>query len=261
MTGNELKSLRGCSILVTRTAEQSVEFTDRIRELGGNPVCIPMIAITDPDTWDDCDRAIINLRKYDGVIFTSTNAVRGFMNRMEREFPHATEIFKRRSIYAVGEKTREELAKFGIRTDGIPDEFTAESLVDMILQSGAEGRSYLLPAGNLTRDIVENGLTGAGAIVDRVAVYATKKPDDIDTVRLRRLVETRSIDIITFFSPSGADHFFELLDPSMIRSIPVAVIGKTTYNAVMEHGIQPRIQSDEATADGLIKSILMYRNS
>lgn len=252
------KTLKGCTILITRTTEQSHDVVNRIREYGGTAVCFPMIEITEPDSWEQCDKAIINIKKYDGIIFTSANAVRGFVSRLENDFPHVKDIVKRRTIYSVGEKTKEVLSEYGFPVDATPDEYTATALVDIITQSGAEGKSFLLPAGNLTRDVIEKGLMETGAVVERALVYSTKKPDNVDSVRLQQLLTERAIDIITFFSPSSVHHFFELIDPAVITDIPVAVIGNTTYNAVVEYGIHPQIKPDKAAGEELVDQIVTY---
>jgi uroporphyrinogen-III synthase len=256
---NANKPLHGYTILITRAAAQSPKVIDRIHELGGTTENFPMIEITEPDSWDMCDRAIITMKKYDAVIFTSANAVRGFVHRIENNFPQAKDILNRRTVYAVGSKTNAALTDHGIETDAVPETYTADAVVALITKSGAAGKSFLLPAGNLTRDVIEKKLMRAEAVVDRIRVYATKKPDTINVTRLEQLVRERKIDIITFFSPSSVHHFFELIDPAPIRNIPVAVIGSTTADAVTGYGIRPKIQPDEATGDALVDSIVKYK--
>lgn len=255
---DERKPLGGYTILITRAKDQSYEIAGRIREFGGTAVCFPMIEIAGPDSWEACDTSIVNIKKYDGIIFTSANAVRGFVGRIENNFPHVKDILKRRSIYAVGKKTKEVLSQYGIPAGAVPGEYSADALVEMITKPGAEGKTFLLPAGNLTRDIIDNGLTEAGAVVERARVYTTRKPDTVDTVRLQQLITERAVDVVTFFSPSGAHHFFELIDPALVGDIPVAVIGKTTYDAVAGYGIYPKIRPDEATGEELVHSISEY---
>ncbi len=41
-----------------------------------------MIEILDPESWEEVDRAIINLPGYEGVVFTSQNAVERFLLRI-----------------------------------------------------------------------------------------------------------------------------------------------------------------------------------
>lgn len=258
---DENKPLTGCTILITRAREQSQEVIDRIREFGGTAICMPMIEITGPESWDTCDKAIVNIKKYDGVIFTSANAARAFASRIKEHYPHIQDILNQRTVYAVGVKTRDVLSEYGIRTDAVPDAYTADAVVALITESSVAGKTFLLPAGNLTRDVIEKGLTDEDAVVDRVPVYTTKKPGNVDTGRLRQLFTEHTIDVVTFFSPSAVHHFFELLDPSLLRDIPVAVIGNTTYDAVTGYGIHPHIKPDEATGNELVKSIIEYRNS
>jgi len=256
---NAHKPLHGYTILITRAPAQSREVIDRIHELGGATECFPMINITGPDSWDMCDKAIVTMKKYDAVIFTSANAVGGFLMRIENIFPQAKDILNRRTVYAVGSKTKETLTDHGIKTDAVPETFTADAVVALITKSGAAGKTFLLPAGNLTRNVIEEKLKRADAVVDRIPVYTTKKPAATDAKRLEQLVRQRKIDVITFFSPSSVHHFFESIDPALVQNIPVAVIGSTTSDAVTGYGIQPGIQPDKATGDALVDSIVKYK--
>jgi len=258
MVDTQEQPLHGYKILITRATDQAGDIVNYIYKLGGTAVCIPMIEIGEPESWDACDKAIIHSKKYDGVIFTSANAVRGFVSRLEEKFPHAKLLIQKRTIYAVGKKTKESLTEFGILTHAVPEEYTADAVVEMIKKTGVAGKTFLFPVGNLTRDIIDTGLTEAGAVVDRIPVYTTSKPADVDREQLNKLLEDKALDFITFFSPSGVQHFFEMVDTQDIENIPIAVIGQTTYDAVAGYGIQPQIKPGEATAEDLINTIAEY---
>jgi uroporphyrinogen-III synthase len=253
--------LKNRTIMITRAAAQSKQIVRLIEELGGTAVLFPMIEITEPRSWEGCDRAIVKLKKYDGIIFTSANAVHGFLSRLRKMFPQAMDVVRRRCVYAVGTQTKKVLAEYGIENVHTPAEFTGDALVGMMTASGIAGKAFLLPAGNLTRDVVERGLTDAEAVVDTVQVYRTEKPAEIDRDRLAELFRKRVVDIVTFFSPSGVRHFFDTVDVGIVANVPVAVIGKVTYDAVKEYGIEPAVMPVDATGESMVDAIVMYFKS
>jgi uroporphyrinogen III methyltransferase / synthase len=250
--------LNGRTILITRTADQSPELIHEIERRGGKTICFPMIAIAGPDTWESCDRAIINIKKYDGLIFTSVNAVRGFFSRMTHAYPHAADTVRSRGCIAVGEKTNEALKEFGVVSAELPDEYNADAVVRMLRTRDTAGKTFLMPGGNLTRSVIPEGLARLGAVVETVPVYKTTEPDGMDVVRLRRILGRREADVITFFSPSSVEHFFKHIDPALISDIPVAVIGSATYDEARKYGVRPRIVPGEATVRSMTDAIEAY---
>jgi uroporphyrinogen-III synthase len=259
--GGTDQPLKNRTIMITRAAAQSERIVRLIEELGGTALVFPMIEITDPRSWDGCDTAIVKIKKYDGIIFTSANAAHGFLSRVNDMFPHAIPVVQRRPIYAVGTQTKKVLAKYGIEDVHTPAEFTGDALVEMMTASGISGKTFLLPAGNLTRDVVEKGLTRLGAVVDTVQVYRTEKPPAIDRDRMLGLFREHAIEIVTFFSPSGVRHFFDTVDVGIVANVPVAVIGKTTCDAVKEYGIEPAIVPVDATGESMVDAIVMHFKS
>lgn len=252
------KPLTGRTIIITRAEHQSTEFAEMIHQYGGTAVNVPMIEITDPDSWQDCDAAIENIHTYDGIIFTSVNGVRGFMRRVETRFPHTVPVVRAREILVVGPKTRAAALDFGLATPLMPKSHTAEGIVELLVHCNPEGKSYLLPAGNLTRDVLPNELTKHGITVNVVPVYKTSKPRSMDSSHVRQLLKNQRVDVISFFSPSSVDHFLETVDPLLIREIPIAVIGETTHRAVRQYGLTPAIIPKHQTTESLVQAIVQF---
>ena len=175
MNGQSVEtSLRGKTILVTRPIEQSREMAAEIERRGGKAVVIPMMQISEID-WTQCDEAIASLKRYDGVLFTSGNAVEKFFLRcdLKKVFSPAFDAIK---VFAVGEKTESMLKDYGIRAPRVPKEFSSASLSKMFLQEEVKGRRFLFPKGNLSREEAPHALRSLGATVDEVDVYKTTPP-------------------------------------------------------------------------------------
>ena len=71
--------LTGKTILVTRAAHQAEEFARAIERYGGTPILFPTIDVQPPKSWEECDRAIDGISRYDGFLFASANAVSFFL--------------------------------------------------------------------------------------------------------------------------------------------------------------------------------------
>src|SRR5262249_44164369 len=82
-------------------------------------------------------------------------------------------------IAAIGPGTAEELLRYRIKADIVPDEYRAESLAQSLV-GGAAGQRFLLVRASRGREILAEELTKAGAIVEQVVVYESldvEKPD------------------------------------------------------------------------------------
>src|SRR5438093_12988 len=74
--------LTGKTVLITRAARQSAELRSQLEGLGARVIECPTIQIVPPKTWKPVDEAIRRLNTYQWLLFTSTNAVEQFMDRM-----------------------------------------------------------------------------------------------------------------------------------------------------------------------------------
>ena len=82
-SGGGALPLSGRRILVTRSAEQSEDFSRLLRDLGAEVLQVPLIRFDPPDSWEVADGAIGRLGRYSLIVFTSTNAVEFFLSRLE----------------------------------------------------------------------------------------------------------------------------------------------------------------------------------
>lgn len=255
--------LNGRTILITRQREQSGELAEEIDKRGGRSVVIPMIRISDPESWRECDAALDRLSAYQAIVFTSTNGVEGFFRRIEqRGIDSAT--LSNTSLYPVGEKTGEEIEKRGFRVRHVPDEFSADGLIEYFKQNEVRGRRFLLVRGNLGRDDLRKALVSLGAEVDAVEVYRNNPPDESAVRELKQCLNS-GCDVVIFASPSAVKNFNAVISTSGLRQLSrkakIAVIGPTTRDAAELLRFHVDIEAKEFTGRGLIEAIdEYYRN-
>jgi len=113
----EKKVLSGKNILVTRNKEKQKRVADKINELGGQAVSLPLINIE----YNEFEMP--DLSQYGAILFNSANSVIGFMNKI-KDMRQLANV----KIGVVGTKTAEEMENYKIIPDFYPKEYTVERL-------------------------------------------------------------------------------------------------------------------------------------
>jgi uroporphyrinogen-III synthase len=252
------RPLEGKVFLLTRTADQSQPLVELLEDRGAYPLVLPTIAILEPDSWNDCDRAIANLSEYFGVIFTSSNAVKRFLSRIEKIRPQAKLALSERHVFAVGEKTRGALRKAKVPAERIPEHQAAEGLAAALAGMDVAGKRFLFPRSNIGREVVPNALRSKDAVVDEIIVYKTvgTQPRNLDVVR--QALVNQEIDVVTFFSPSSVQNFVQMVGNDYAENTLVAAIGPTTTKAAQDCGLPVQITARQSTAESLVESLADY---
>lgn len=242
--------LFGQRIIVTRAEEQAGESAEQLRRLGADVVSAPTIEIGEPRSWAPIDAAIAKLETYDWLIFTSRNGVERFLARLDASDRDLRAIKGR--IAAIGPATAEALANARLKADCLPKEFVAESLLEA-LDSDLRGQKMLIARAEVAREVLPEELRKRGAHVDVAPVYRTAAPD---ASALRRAIADKKPDWITFTSSSTVRHFVEMAGAEALRNVGIASIGPVTSATIREYGVEPSIEADPHTMDGLIAAIL-----
>jgi uroporphyrinogen III methyltransferase/synthase len=254
------RPLAGRTILITRAREQSVEFGTRLRSLGAEVIEFPTIEIVPPLSWKDLDRAMDQLASYDWIIFTSVNGVTYFWQRFSERYEDAR-FPSSLSVCAIGPATANRLRERGVRVDYTPREFIAEAILDGFKKMVIQGKRVLLARVKKARDVLPQGLRRLGAEVDIVEAYRTLKPRG-GSVKLRKILAGREVDVVTFTSSSTVNHFVELLKKEesrrLLKDVTVACIGPVTTRTAEGLGMKVGIQPKEYTIPALTASIVKH---
>jgi uroporphyrinogen III methyltransferase/synthase len=257
----ERQPLFGKRILVTRAKEQAGEFSRLISAQGGEPVECPTIAITDPPTWEALDQAIAQLASVDWLIFTSMNGIAPFMNRLYKHQRDSRALASLK-ICCIGPRTAQELMRYGLRTDLVPDDYQAEGVLESFRRIGVSGRRILIPRAEVARELLPADLTAMGAEVSVVPVYRTVKPDAAMAQLTQRLAD-KTIDVMTFTSSSTVRNFVSLFESQeemarLTEGIPVACIGPITAETARELGLSVTIQARQNTIPALAEAVVEH---
>jgi uroporphyrinogen III methyltransferase/synthase len=256
----EDKPLFGKRIVVTRSREQASELANRLSELGAEPLEFPTIRIRPPDDWSMVDAAVQRLEDYHWAIFTSPNAVRFFLGRMQERGRDIRDL-KGMRIAAIGPGTARCLEELYLRVDVMPKEYRAEALSAAIPPEEIKGRRFLLPRAIQAREILPQRLRELGGEVDVVGTYQTVLPEAA-AAEARQIFTDEPVDAITFTSSSTVKNFVDLTGGvearRILQGVAVACIGPITRKTVESLGIVPDIMADDYTIPGLVEALDRY---
>ncbi len=188
MTAPQGEALRGVRVLVTRPAHQAGPLCARIQARGGQPLCLPMIAVR----W--LDVAVGEPAPGAWIVFTSANAVEGLLRAGGPLLRMVRARDKERTVVAIGPATRRRLESAGISVQYVPKAgFTSEALLERLRPLGLTRRSVVLVKGIGGRPHLQRALEEAGARVAPVCVYR-REPVRTYPPAAERAIREGSID-------------------------------------------------------------------
>ncbi len=258
----ENKPLFGKRIVVTRSRAQASDLVTGLESLGADVLVFPTIKIIPPTSYAPMDRAIENIEKYRWIVFTSTNGVEAFFNRL---FHLGRDVRALAGIKfcAIGPATGRQLRVYGIVADLQPTEFIGESIVESFQQTQISDNKILLPRADIARTNLRTGLESLGAVVDEVTAYQTIFDTD-HSVEIYDKVKRGNFDLITFTSSSTVKNFVAQIKqknlPTSLYKAQVACIGPITGRTASQYGLRTDIQPQRYTIPDLVDAIVDYFN-
>jgi uroporphyrinogen III methyltransferase/synthase len=242
----ERRPLFGRRVVVTRARLQASALSERLAELGADPIEVPAIEVAEASDGGAGLRAAagrLAAGGYEWVVFTSPRAV-------ERLVPllRDARAFGLTRIAAIGPGTADELARRGLVADLVPHRFIAEALLESF--TGGPGR-VLLPRAAVARDVLPEGLRAKGWTVEVVEAYRTAvaRPDPAV------LAAAAGADAITFTSSSTVTNYLAAAGPASVPPF-VACIGPVTADTARAAGLDVDVVADEHSIDGLVAALL-----
>jgi uroporphyrinogen III methyltransferase / synthase len=257
--------LEGRTVVVTRAASQAGELSTLLENYGAKVLICPTIEIRELENYDRLDEALDHLYGYDWLIFTSTNGVAFFLQRLTNRGLKVDDLDEIR-VCAIGQRTADKLHEAHVHVDLVPTNSTAEGVFAALSEfaGGVEhlhGLNILLPRAVVGRDYLPKALGEAGARVDVVPAYQTVVPENFDRGRLSAML-AGSGDCIAFTSPSTVKNLAQLFDThdlsNVLQGVVIACIGPVTAAAAVDYGLHVDIQPENQTMGDFAQSIADY---
>jgi uroporphyrinogen III methyltransferase/synthase len=256
----ESRPLWGKTIAVTRARTQASGLVSQLSVMGADVIEVPTIEVVPCDHWNLVDEAISRLNQTDWVVFTSTNGVDYFFERIFA-LNLDVRVFGQVKVASIGKATSDRIRNYHLHVDLEPTTNISEGLLEAFQkQVELEGVRILFPKAESARAILPNGLRNFGAVVEEVVVYKTVQPNALPE-RFKQVVAEKKLDLITFTSSSTVTNFVDMLDNfELLKDFQAACIGPITGKTATDYGIKIVVQpeADDISVDGLVNEIVTF---
>ncbi|WP_461643117.1 uroporphyrinogen-III synthase [Labilibaculum euxinus] len=185
---------------------------------------------------------LINSKPESNWIFTSQNAVKSIAENLSSLIS-----LGEKKVFAVGEKTAEELLKIGIEAL-LPEQHNSQSLLQLLEKQSAS--SYIHFSGNLRQNNISDFMTEKEFDFEEIECYQTNlhQPD----------VTITDFDAICFCSPSAVYSFFNRY--KINETVPCFAIGSTTAVKLLDFS-EHVVMSENTNVYSLLEICHNYLNS
>jgi len=251
----------GKVIGITRPAERVDEAVSIIEEHGGRALIAPTLELKVSNTQslvDLCKMA----GKLDWLILTSPTAIISI-------FKHCKDLKKKLNpnckISVIGPRTEKFLIEQGLKADMVPDDYTAEGLLDIFRGLKLHDKKIGLPRTLAARDALPGGLKKMGADVIIAEAYRSELPENKDKVEhLITSIINREVDAVTFTSTLTVINLFKMVNSEekedmlkVLRNgeVVVAAIGPVTAKPLEKEDI-PVLIPDEYTVKAMLEILI-----
>ncbi|MDP9821666.1 uroporphyrinogen-III synthase [Nocardioides massiliensis] len=254
----ETKPLFGWRVLVPRTKEQAASLTLSLRSHGAVPEEVPTISVEPPRNPQQMDKAIHGLveGRYKWVAFTSVNAVRAVREKFD-EYGLDARAFSGLKIAAVGDKTADAIAAWGLRADLVPSgEQSAAGLLadwppyDEVLDPL---NRVFLPRADIATENLVAGLIDLGWEVDDVTAYRTVRAAP-PPAPVREAIKSGKFDAVVFTSSSTVRNLVGIAGKPHPTTV-IAAIGPATAKTAEEHGLRVDVMASKPSVEVLVEAL------
>jgi uroporphyrinogen III methyltransferase / synthase len=255
LTWFENLPLFGQRIVVTRPIDEANRSAESLESLGAEVLIAPTVEILPLENFEPLDDAIGRLNSFDWLVFTSSNGVRHFFDRLETRGKDLRAIGHIK-LAAIGPSTAEALGRYHLKADLVPTSYRSEALAEA-LASQVAGHRVLLARADRGRTILKDELETI-AHVEQVPVYRNADVEALPPSILSQ-IEEGSIDWITLTSSAIAERLIGLLSEAakarIGQSIRLASLSPVTSGAIARLGFSVDVEASTYTWDGLAEAI------
>jgi uroporphyrinogen-III synthase len=194
-------------VAITRPKDRAKKASEIVETLGGTPVLAPTLDLQ-PVNSESLKNLVARKDELDWIIFTSPTTIVS-LNKFYPDFIKTLDC----KLAVIGNKTGKLAEKNGLTVDLMPEDFTAEGLIEEFKKRGITGKTIGIPRTASARPILPEELEKLGNEVILAEAYKSLFPMDEKSVQeLISKIENKEIDAITFTSPLTVENFFEIAE-------------------------------------------------
>ena len=245
------RPLFGKKVMVTRPRSQAGSLGKLLSNLGAEVLLQAAIEITEPADWSPVDDVLKRLGEFDWLVFSSVNGVRFLLERLLGSGGDLRKLTSLR-LAAIGIGTSEELARYHLKADLLPQEFRAEALAEA-LAAEASGKRFLLARASRGREVLAEQLASAGGHVTQVVVYNSTDVSTPDA-EIAEQLNSGAVDWITVTSSAIARSLVQMFGEDL-KKASLASISPITSQTLSELGFPPQAEATSYTMQGVVEAI------
>lgn len=194
-------------VAITRPQDRAKKACEIVEKLGGIPVLAPTLDLKPVNTQSLKD-LVAKKDELDWIVFTSPTTIVS-LNKFYPEFIKTLNC----KLAVIGNKTGKLAEKNGLTVDLMPEDFTAEGLIEEFAKKGITNQTIGIPRTASARSTLPEGLKKLGNKVILAEAYKSLFPMDDEKVKqLISKIENNEIDAITFTSPLTVENFFTIAE-------------------------------------------------
>lgn len=194
-------------VAITRPKDRAKKACEIVEKLGGKAVLAPTLDLKPVNTQSLKD-LVANKDKLDWIVFTSPTTIVS----LNKFYPDFLKILTCK-IAVIGNKTGKLVEKQGLSVDLMPDDFTAEGLLEEFKKNNITNQTIGIPRTASARPVLPEELEKLGNTIILAEAYKSLFPMDEKAVKeLIEKIKNHEIDAITFTSPLTVENFFTIAE-------------------------------------------------
>ena len=194
-------------VAITRPQDRAKKACEIVEKLGGVPVLAPTLDLK-PVNTESLKELVERKDELDWIVFTSPTTIVS-LNKFYPDFIKSLDC----KLAVIGNKTGKLAEKQGLAVDLMPEDFTAEGLLEEFTKRGITNQTIGIPRTASARPTLPEGLEKLGNEVILAEAYKSLFPmDDKKVKELISKIENKEIDAITFTSPLTVENFFTIAE-------------------------------------------------
>ncbi len=255
------------TVAVTRPTGLGEDTIRVVEEMGWNPLIVHTVELRpreQSEIFTELSRVLIG-GQVDWLVLMSPNGANLLLDILRSHGNLLPSVLGDLQLLAVGPRTKEALAKQGVRGVHLPDKFSSIGIGDFLRAQGLTGKRVLLARSSSADNSLGRELAKNGAMVDTVNLYDSVIPSDATSFqRFIDGIRRDDVQAILFTSSLSASNLFLMsknyigLDELVprLRKIRIGAIGPVTARRLAELGVPPTMMPETFIIDDALKDLL-----
>ena len=258
--------LKGKTIAITRSKDDSSEFIDLVLKDNAIPISLPTIELVSKGE-KIVDEFLDSVKQYDPdySVFMSSKAVTLLFDAAKKvsKFEKLQLAVANTIVMAVGPKTKIALENVGIKVACMPTIYSSVGVGELFAKLHAVGKKVIVPRSGASTPFLKELLEKIGINVKEIHLYdVCAFRDTTQWNEFRELFSQNKVDGIVYTSASSVRAFFEIMSKDYdensllnnLEKLSVVAIGPFTSDELKKFNVKNTI-SQVHTVPGAFDTI------